>query len=91
MNSPEGLMSNPTEERCQFCNASILVASVENELVPVNAYGEPFCNSACVEAHAENQNERAYESFLSDFYGGGAPVTMEEKYQAAAEEKRRLQ
>lgn len=52
-------------EPCRLCNAPIPVAKVENEQVPVNEYGEPFCNADCLEAHEENQNERQYERYLA--------------------------
>jgi len=81
---------NPLTEPCKFCDAPIPVAMVENELVPVNSYGEPYCNAECLAAHEENQNERRYEAFCENFYGSSSPVTLDEQHRAAWEEKRRL-
>lgn len=78
-----------THEPCHFCNADILVSRVENEEVPVNDFGEPFCTAECLKAHEDNQNESAYERYLESYYGGDV-ATLEEQYQAAAEQKRRL-
>ncbi len=36
----------------------------------------------------DNCNEKAYESYLSDYYGGSGPVTMKEQAEAAYKEKR---
>lgn len=80
----------PTDERCHYCDAPIPVASGENELVPVDEYGQPFCNPKCVSDYAEAQNERAYEKQIEEYYGGSTPQTEAERYQAAAEEKRRV-
>lgn len=38
----------------------------------------------------DRESERAYESFCEAYYGGSQPVTIEEQYQAAAAQKRRL-
>jgi len=77
-------------EPCKFCASPIPVASVENELVPIDEYGDAYCNADCLQAHEDAANERNYERFIEDFYGSSKPVTIEEQYQAAAEEKRKI-
>lgn len=80
---------NTLTEPCHHCDAPIPVAKVENELVPVDEYGEPFCNAECLASHEENQNERRYEQFCEAFYGGEV-ITMDEQHRRDWEEKRRL-
>lgn len=41
-------------------------------------------------AHEGNAAEAAYERSLENFYGGSAPVTIQEQYVAAWEQKRAL-
>lgn len=38
----------------------------------------------------DTEAEAAHERMLSDYYGGSAPVTMDEQYQAAAKQRREL-
>lgn len=40
--------------------------------------------------HEGNAAERAHEQYLEIMYGSSAPVTVQEQYDAAAAEKRRL-
>ena len=81
------LLSNT--EPCHFCAAPIEITKVENGLVPVDDFGDAYCNAECLANHEERQNERAYERFCEAFYGGGVE-TQQEQYQKAWEEKRRL-
>lgn len=63
----------------------------------LNSTIEECCNCAardilcetCVDER-DRQAEKAHEQFIEDFYGGSQPFTIEEQYQAAAEEKRKL-
>jgi len=77
------------DERCKHCDAPIPVASVENELVPVDEYGDPYCNAECLQAHEDAANERNYERFCESFYGGEIE-TQDEQHRRLHEEKRRL-
>ena len=69
--------SDDTQEQC-FCG---------RWYEPVDRNGEkadvcPTCE--------ENAAVATYERFLESYYGGDAPVTIEEQHSAAWEEKRRL-
>lgn len=65
----------PSWNNCKYCDEEFLM----NE-------GDEFCSPSC----EENWNERAYERQLSSYYGGDGPQTIQEQYQKAAEEKRRM-
>lgn len=41
--------------------------------------------------NCEGCNERAYERSMSDYYGGGGPVSSQEHTQASWEERRELE
>lgn len=43
----------------------------------------------CADKTEDSRNERAYESMLSDFYGGSGPVTVNEFCARAAADKAR--
>lgn len=42
----------------------------------------------CRKSHEENENERAYESWLESYYDGDGPWMQQEHYEAAAKERR---
>ena len=44
----------------------------------------------CFDDYEQNQAEAAHDRWLEDYYGGDAPCTDEERYQAAAAERRRM-
>lgn len=64
---------------CAACDAR-----GEYTLATRERWGEPICESC-----DDRANERAYESMLSDFYGGSGPVTMHEFCSRAAADKAR--
>jgi hypothetical protein len=45
----------------------------------------------CRESHEQNEAERAYESFCSDYYGGDGPCTVQEHYEAAWKQRREME
>ena len=46
---------------------------------------EPMCDDCY-----QNAAEKAFERMVEDFYGGGGPMTIHEKHQAADRERRDL-
>jgi hypothetical protein len=48
-------------------------------------FGKHLCDD-CV----QDESESAHERWVADYYGGSGPSTVQERYQAAAEQKRRL-
>lgn len=47
--------------------------------------GEVWCPDC-----RDNRAERAYESFMERYYGGGEPITMDEIHAAAWKQKQEL-
>lgn len=60
---------------CEQCGTTIAVRSARDYW--------PLC-ATC----DEHEAERRYESWLSDYYGGSQPTTVQEQYEAAAAQKR---
>ena len=76
--------SIPFPDECLFCNEPI-----ENEKpVPVLGMWDHLDGYAHDECYS-NASERASEQHLADYYGSSSPQTDRERYDAAAEEKRR--
>jgi hypothetical protein len=48
-------------------------------------FGKHLCDD-CV----QDESESAHERWVADYYGGSGPSTVQDRYQAAAEQKRRL-
>lgn len=44
----------------------------------------------CFEYYGQDEAERACERFAETFYGGDSPCTDDERYEAAAAERRRM-
>lgn len=72
----------PSESPCLQCEEPI-----GTELSYETVAGDEV-HERCRDEHEQHESEAAYESFVSDFYGGEGPCTQEEHYQAAARERR---
>lgn len=44
----------------------------------------------CVEDFEQSEAERAHERWVESYYGGDSPCTDDERYEAAAAERRRM-
>lgn len=85
--------SNINYDTCDLCEGPI----VRPFTVDRNGLDGTYCSETCgvkaVEEHEEKENrraERAYESFLDDYYGGSSAVTVDEMHVAAWKEKQEL-
>ena len=68
---------------CRFCSAPIKEEDLTGPVTVLDEYDDIYCDESCLEGHRENQNERAYERQLEDFYGGSGPVTLDEQHREA--------
>ncbi|MEY4385810.1 MAG: hypothetical protein RLY20_1093 [Verrucomicrobiota bacterium] len=68
------------EPICETCDENSITALATEE-----RHGVALCGSCAI-----SQDEAAYERFLSDYYGGGGPVTLTEQCQAADRERQEL-
>lgn len=55
--------------------------------VPYETESGDLVHEHCRESYEQNENEHAYESWLSDYYGGDV-MTQDDYYMAAAMERR---
>lgn len=86
MNSHCTLRDDVGCEQCEVCDAE-----ATHDEARENDYGGAETYTLCdtcdwVDAQS-NAGERAYESSLSDFYGGSGPATLREQHLAAHAQK----
>jgi hypothetical protein len=67
---------------CDFCDTP-------TGPIFVTDHNEDIC-ARCLDNKETREAEAAHERSLSTHYGGDCPQTVQERYQAAAEQKRRL-
>lgn len=77
--------SNDQVNECIQCNREFV-----GEPFKITNYDDALCSSDCVESYEDRQAERAYESFLDDYYGGSSAVTIDEMHMSAWKEKQEL-